>query len=133
MEYKRKYNNIYLEVMDDRIIFYIPKELKRKFIRNEKRYLMSIRDKYNLRIEIKNAEKLNEIINFDYEISKDYLTIMFNNLFKKREVELYINGKLIGKFKINKKGKIVLDLNSEIGKEILEAINNKSKIEFKLV
>jgi ATPase len=133
IEYRRKYNNIYLEVMDDRIIFYIPKELKRKFIRNEKRYLMSIRDKYNLRIEIKNAEKLNEIINFDYEISKDYLTIMFNNLFKKREVELYINGKLIGKFKINKKGKIVLDLNSEIGKEILEAINNKSKIEFKLV
>jgi predicted PilT family ATPase len=58
---------------------------------------------------------------------------MFNNLFKKRDVELYINGKLIGKFKINKKGKIVLDLNSEIGKEILEAINNKSKIEFKLV
>jgi len=133
IEYKRKYNNIYLEVMDDRIIFYIPKELKRKFIRNEKRYLMSIRDKYNLRIEIKNAEKLNEIINFDYEISKDYLTIMFNNLFRKREVELYINGKLIGKFKINKKGKIILDLNSEIGKEILEAINNKSKIEFKLV
>ncbi|MFP3132233.1 MAG: ATPase, T2SS/T4P/T4SS family [Candidatus Nanopusillus sp.] len=132
IEYKRKYNNIYLEVMDDRIIFYIPKELKRKFIRNEKRYLMSIRDKYNLRIEIKNAEKLNEVINFDYEISKDYLTIMFNNLFKKREVELYINGKLIGKFKINKKGKIVLDLNSEMGKEILEAINNKSKIEFKL-
>ncbi|MCC5447245.1 PINc/VapC family ATPase [Candidatus Nanobsidianus stetteri] len=133
IEYKRKYNNIYLEVLDDRIIFYIPKELKRKFIRNEKRYLMSIRDKYNLRIEIKNAEKLNEIINFDYEISKDYLTIMFNNLFRKREVELYINGELIGKFKINKKGKIVLDLNSEIGKEILEAINNKSKIEFKLV
>jgi len=133
IEYKRKYNNIYLEVMDDRIIFYIPKELKRKFIRNEKRYLMSIMDKYNLRIEIKNAEKLNEIINFDYEISKDYLTIMFNNLFRKREVELYINGKLIGKFKINKKGKIVLDLNSEIGQEILEAINNKSKIEFKLI
>jgi ATPase len=133
IEYKRKYNNIYLEVLDDRIIFYIPKELKRKFIRNEKRYLMSIRDKYNLRIEIKNAEKLNEIINFDYEISKDYLTIMFNNLFRKREVELYINGELIGKFKINKKGKIVLNLNSEIGKEILEAINNKSKIEFKLV
>jgi len=133
IEYKRKYNNIYLEVLDDRIIFYIPKELKRKFIRNEKRYLMSIRDKYNLRIEIKNVEKLNEIINFDYEISKDYLTIMFNNLFRKREVELYINGELIGKFKINKKGKIVLDLNSEIGKEILEAINNKSKIEFKLV
>ncbi|PVU71685.1 ATPase [Candidatus Nanobsidianus stetteri] len=133
IEYKRKYNNIYLEVLDDRIIFYIPKELKRKFIRNEKRNLMSIRDKYNLRIEIKNAEKLNEIINFDYEISKDYLTIMFNNLFRKREVELYINGELIGKFKINKKGKIVLDLNSEIGKEILEAINNKSKIEFKLV
>ncbi|NAZ25938.1 MAG: PIN domain-containing protein [Nanoarchaeota archaeon] len=133
IEYKRKYNNVYLEVLDDRIIFYIPKELRRKFIRNEKRYLMSIRDKYNLRIEIKNAEKLNESINFDYEISKDYLTIMFNNLFKKREVELYINGKLIGKFKINKKGKIILDLNSEIGKEILEAINNKSKIEFKLV
>jgi ATPase len=133
IEYKRKYNNVYLEVLDDRIIFYIPKDLKRKFIRNEKRYLMSIRDKYNLRIEIKNAEKLNESINFDYEISKDYLTIMFNNLFKKRDVELYINGKLIGKFKINKKGKIVLDLNSEIGKEILEAINNKSKIEFKLV
>lgn len=133
IEYKRKYNNIYLEVLDDRIIFYIPKELRRKFIRNEKRYLMSIRDKYNLRIEIKNAEKLNEIINFDYEISKDYLTIMFNNLFKKREVELYINGELIGKFKINKKGKIILDLNSEIGKEILEAINNKSKIEFKLI
>jgi predicted PilT family ATPase len=58
---------------------------------------------------------------------------MFNNLFKKREVELYINGKLIGKFKINKKGKIVLDLNSEMGQEILEAINNKSKIEFKLL
>jgi len=133
IEYKRKYNNIYLEVMDDRIILYIPKELRRKFIRNEKRYLMSIRDKYNLRIEIKNAEKLNESINFDYEISKDYLTIMFNNLFKKREVELYINGKLIGKFKINKKGKIVLDLNSEMGQEILEAINNKSKIEFKLL
>ena len=133
IEYKRRYNNIYIEVLDDRIIFYIPKELKRKFIRNEKRYLMSIRDKYNLRIEIKNAEKLNESINFDYEISKDYLTIMFNNLFKKREVELYINGKLIGKFKINKKGKIVLDLNSEMGQEILEAINNKSKIEFKLV
>jgi len=95
--------------------------------------LMSIRDKYNLRIEIKNAEKLDENINFDYEISKDYLTIMFSNLFKKKEVELYINGRLIGKFKINKKGKIVLDLNSEIGKEILEAINNKSKIEFKLV
>jgi ATPase len=133
IEYKRKYNNVYIEVLDDRIIFYIPKELKKRFIRNEKRYLMSIKDKYNLRIEIKNAEKLNEIINFDYEISKDYLTIMFNNLFRKREVELYINGKLIGKFKINKKGKIVLDLNSEIGKEILEAINNKSKIEFKLV
>ncbi|MDT7890689.1 MAG: ATPase, T2SS/T4P/T4SS family [Candidatus Nanopusillus sp.] len=133
IEYKRKYNNVYIEVLDDRIIFYIPKDLKKRFIRNEKRYLMSIKDKYNLRIEIKNAEKLNEIINFDYEISKDYLTIMFNNLFKKREVELYINGKLIGKFKINKKGKIVLDLNSEIGKEILEAINNKSKIEFKLV
>ena len=133
IEYKRRYNNIYIEVLDDRIIFYIPKELKRKFIRNEKRYLMSIRDKYNLRIEIKNSEKLNESINFDYEISKDYLTIMFNNLFKKREVELYINGKLIGKFKINKKGKIVLDLNSEMGQEILEAINNKSKIEFKLV
>jgi len=133
IEYKRKYNNVYLEVLDDRIIFYIPKDLKRKFIRNEKKYLMSIRDKYNLRIEIKNAEKLNESINFDYEISKDYLTIMFNNLFKKRDVELYINGRLIGKFKINKKGKIVLDLNSEIGKEILEAINNKSKIEFKLV
>jgi len=133
IEYKRKYNNVYLEVLDDRIIFFIPKELKRKFIRNEKRYLMSIRDKYNLRIEIKNAEKLNESINFDYEISKDYLTIIFNNLFKKRDVELYINGRLIGKFKINKKGKIVLDLNSEIGKEILEAINNKSKIEFKLV
>jgi ATPase len=133
IEYKRKYNNIYLEVMDDRIIFYIPKELKRRFIRNEKRYLMSIRDKYNLRIEIKNAEKLDESINFDYEISKDYLTIMFNNLFKKREVELYINGRLIGKFKINKKGKIILDLNSEIGREILEAINNKSKIEFKLI
>jgi len=133
MEYKRKYNNVYAEVLDDRIIFYIPKELKKKFIRNEKRYLMNIKDKYNLRIEIKNAEKLNEIINFDYEISKDYLTIMFNNLFRKREVELYINGKLIGKFKINKKGKIVLDLNSEIGQEILEAINNKSKIEFKLV
>jgi predicted PilT family ATPase len=94
---------------------------------------MSIRDKYNLRIEIKNAEKLDENINFDYEISKDYLTIMFNNLFKKREVELYINGRLIGKFKINKKGKIILDLNSEIGREILEAINNKSKIEFKLI
>jgi ATPase len=133
IEYKRKYNNVYIEVLDDRIIFYVPKELKKRFIRNEKRYLMSIKDKYNLRIEIKNAEKLNEIINFDYEISKDYLTIMFNNLFRKREVELYINGKLIGKFKINKKGKIVLDLNSEIGKEILEAINNKSKIEFKLV
>jgi len=133
IEYKRKYNNVYVEVLDDRIIFYIPKDLKRKFIRNEKRYLMGIRDKYNLRIEIKNAEKLNESINFDYEISKDYLTIMFNNLFKKRDVELYINGRLIGKFKINKKGKIVLDLNSEIGKEILEAINNKSKIEFKLV
>ena len=133
MEYKRKYNNVYAEVLDDRIIFYIPKELKKKFIRNEKRYLMNIKDKYNLRIEIKNAEKLNEIINFDYEISKDYLTIMFNNLFRKREVELYINGKLIGKFKINKKGKIVLDLNSEIGQEILEAINNKSKIEFKLI
>jgi len=133
IEYKRKYNNIYLEVMDDKIIFYIPKELRRKFIRNEKRYLMSIRDKYNLRIEIKNAEKLNESINFDYEISKDYLTIMFNNLFKKREVELYINGKLIGKFKINKKGKIILDINSEMGQEILEAINDKSKIEFKLV
>ena len=133
IEYKRKYNNIYLEVMDDRIILYIPKELRRKFIRNEKRYLMSIRDKYNLRIEIKNAEKLNESINFDYEISKDYLTIMFNNLFKKREVELYINGKLIGKFKINKKGKIILDINSEMGQEILEAINDKSKIEFKLV
>jgi ATPase len=133
IEYKRKYNNVYLEVMDDRIIFYIPKELKRRFIRNEKRYLMSIRDKYNLRIEIKNAEKLDENINFDYEISKDYLTIMFNNLFKKREVELYINGRLIGKFKINKKGKIILDLNSEIGREILEAINNKSKIEFKLI
>ncbi len=133
MEYKRKYSNVYVEVLDDRIIFYIPKELKKRFIRNEKRYLMSIKDKYNLRIEIKNAEELNEIINFDYEISKDYLTIMFNNLFRKREVELYINGKLIGKFKINKKGKIVLDLNSEIGQEILEAINNKSKIEFKLV
>jgi len=133
IEYKRKYNNVYVEVLDDRIIFYIPKDLKRKFIRNEKRYLMGIRDKYNLRIEIKNAEKLDESINFDYEISKDYLTIMFNNLFKKRDVELYINGRLIGKFKINKKGKIVLDLNSEIGKEILEAINNKSKIEFKLV
>jgi len=133
MEYKRKYNNVYVWVLDDRIIFYIPKELKKRFIRNEKRYIMSIKDKYNLRIEIKNVEKLNEIINFDYEISKDYLTIMFNNLFRKREVELYINGKLIGKFKINKKGKIVLDLNSEIGQEILEAINNKSKIEFKLV
>ena len=133
MEYKRKYNNVYVGVLDDRIIFYIPKELKKRFIRNEKRYIMSIKDKYNLRIEIKNVEKLNEIINFDYEISKDYLTIMFNNLFRKREVELYINGKLIGKFKINKKGKIVLDLNSEIGQEILEAINNKSKIEFKLV
>jgi ATPase len=133
MEYKRKYNNVYVEVLDDRIIFYIPKELKKRFIRNEKKYLMSIKDKYNLRIEIKNAEKLNEIINFDYEISKDYLTIIFNNLFRKREVELYINGKLIGKFKINKKGKIVLDPNSEIGQEILEAINNKSKIEFKLV
>jgi ATPase len=133
IEYKRKYKNVYVEVLDDRIIFYIPKDLKKRFIRNEKRYLMSIKDKYNLRIEIKNAEKLNEIINFDYEISKDYLTIMFNNLFRKREVELYINGKLIGKFKINKKGKIVLDLNSEIGQEILEAINSKSKIEFKLV
>ncbi|MFZ8855916.1 MAG: PINc/VapC family ATPase [Candidatus Nanopusillus sp.] len=133
MEYKRKYNNVYVGVLDDRIIFYIPKELKKRFIRNEKRYIMSIKDKYNLRIEIKNVEKLNEIINFDYEISKDYLTIMFNNLFRKREVELYINGKLIGKFRINKKGKIVLDLNSEIGQEILEAINNKSKIEFKLV
>jgi len=133
IEYGRKYNNVYAEVLDDGITFYIPKELKKRFIRNEKRYLMGIKDKYNLRIEIKNVEKLNEIINFDYEISKDYLTIMFNNLFRKREVELYINGKLIGKFKINKKGKIVLDLNSEIGQEILEAINNKSKIEFKLV
>jgi len=38
-----------------------------------------------------------------------------------------------GKFRINKKGKIILDLNSEIGQEILEAINNKSKIEFKLI
>jgi len=133
MEYKRKYSNVYLEVMDDRIIFYIPREFKRRFIRNEKRYLMSIRDKYNLRIEIKNAEKIDENVNFDYEISKDYLTIMFSNLFKKKEVELYINGKLIGKFRINKKGKIILDLNSEIGQEILEAINNKSKIEFKLI
>ncbi|MFZ8801193.1 MAG: PINc/VapC family ATPase [Candidatus Nanopusillus sp.] len=133
IEYGRKYNNVYAEVLDDGITFYIPKELKKRFIRNEKRYLMGIKDKYNLRIETKNVEKLNEIINFDYEISKDYLTIMFNNLFRKREVELYINGKLIGKFKINKKGKIVLDLNSEIGQEILEAINNKSKIEFKLV
>jgi predicted PilT family ATPase len=133
MEYKRKYSNVYLEVMNDRIIFYIPREFKRRFIRNEKRYLMSIRDKYNLRIEIKNAEKIDENVNFDYEISKDYLTIMFSNLFKKKEVELYINGKLVGKFRINKKGKIILDLNSEIGQEILEAINNKSKIEFKLI
>ena len=133
MEYKRKYSNVYLEIMDDRIIFYIPIEFKRRFIRNEKRYLMSIRDKYNLRIEIKNAEKIDENVNFDYEISKDYLTIMFSNLFKKKEVELYINGKLAGKFRINKKGKIILDLNSEIGQEMLEAINNKSKIEFKLI
>ncbi|MGC9132872.1 MAG: PINc/VapC family ATPase [Nanopusillaceae archaeon] len=133
-EFKRKYSNVFIYVYDDKIIFYIPRNLRKKFIKNEKRYLLSIKNKYNLRIEIRSLESLeNESIPYDYEIEKNQIVLISNSLFKKKDVEIYVDNKSIGRFKVNKKGKIVIDRNSEIGKFLEEAINNKRKIEIRLI
>ncbi|BFI73348.1 ATPase [Nanoarchaeota archaeon] len=132
-EFKRKYSEILVDVSEDKITFYIPRNMKRKFLRNEKGYLMSIKNRYNIRIDIKSLESLeNTTIPYDYEIEGDYIIIKSNSLFKKKDIEIYIDGKLIGKFKVNKKGKIIIDRNSDLGKNIEEAINNGKRIEIRL-
>ncbi|BBL45185.1 ATPase [Nanobdella aerobiophila] len=132
-EYKRKYQNIMIDVGDDKIIFYIQKKLKGRFIRMEKPVLMSIKNKYKLRIEIKPIEMVQDNINIDYEIDDNYIIIRLGNYFKKKDVGIYIEGNLLGRFKVNKRGKIVINKKDEIGKYLENAINSNKKIEIKLI
>ncbi|MGB9674693.1 MAG: ATPase, T2SS/T4P/T4SS family, partial [Nanopusillaceae archaeon] len=132
-DFRRRYNDIIVDVELDKITFYVPRNMKKKFVRYERSYLLSLRDKYGIRIDIKPLESVTEgSIPYEYEIMDKNIVIKLNSLFKKRTVNIFVGGKLIGKFKTNKKGNVVFDRDSDIGKIIEDAINTNKKIEIKL-
>lgn len=125
LERFREYD-ILIDVESDRIIFYVPKNTKRVFLRREKSFLLKLKNDYKINIYIRSLDDIeHRELPYNYEIRKNEIFISLGKIFKNRRVKIYAEDKFLGEFNTNKKGNIVIDINSEIGSLLKDYLSNK--------
>lgn len=129
--FRERYGKILVDVNEDRIVFYVKRNIRRKFIRNEREFLRSMQNKYKIKIFVKSIEGLENIPYTIYYEGK-YVVFDLGKIFKNKEVVFYVNGKKIGEFRTDKKGKIYIDKENETGRKIEDYINERKEIEIKI-
>ena len=130
--YRNKYGNIFVDVSEDKIIFYIDKNQKKRFIRGERDFLLDIQRNYNLKVFIRNIKELERIPYEIYE-DKNNIIIELGKIFKNLKVAIYADGEKIGEFITNKKGNILIDKETSLGKKIKQLLDENKKLEIKII
>ncbi|MEM1895745.1 MAG: ATPase, T2SS/T4P/T4SS family, partial [Nanopusillaceae archaeon] len=123
-KFSDKYEGIDVDIIGNTIRFYLPKNLKKKFVKREKSFLKSIVYYYKLKVEILSKDDSNIKINpKNIEIVGDYIIIDFGKEYKNKKISILFEDKVICKLNLDKKGKVSININTEIGKKLKEILN----------
>ncbi|MEM4819675.1 MAG: ATPase, T2SS/T4P/T4SS family [Nanopusillaceae archaeon] len=128
-KFSDKYEGIDVDIIGNTIRFYLPKNLKKKFVKREKSFLKSIVYYYKLKVEILSKDDSNIKINpKNIEIIGDYIIIDFGKEYKNKKISILFEDKVICKLNLDKKGKVSININTEIGKKLKEILNKNGEI-----
>ncbi|MEM5806622.1 MAG: ATPase, T2SS/T4P/T4SS family [Candidatus Aenigmatarchaeota archaeon] len=128
-KFSDKYEGIDVDIIGNTIRFYLPKNLKKKFVKREKSFLKSIVYYYKLKVEILSKDDSNIKINpKNIEIVGDYIIIDFGKEYKNKKISILFEDKVICKLNLDKKGKVSININTEIGKKLKEILNKNGEI-----
>ncbi|MEM5873163.1 MAG: ATPase, T2SS/T4P/T4SS family [Candidatus Aenigmatarchaeota archaeon] len=123
-KFSDRYEGIDVDIIGNTIRFYLPKNLKKKFVKREKSFLKSIVYYYKLKVEILSKDDSNIKINpKNIEIVGDYIIIDFGKEYKNKKISILFEDKVICKLNLDKKGKVSININTEIGKKLKEILN----------
>lgn len=123
-KFSDRYEGIDVDIIGNTIRFYLPKNLKKKFVKREKSFLKSIVYYYKLKVEILSKDDSNIKINpKNIEIIGDYIIIDFGKEYKNKKISILFEDKVICKLNLDKKGKVSININTEIGKKLKEILN----------
>ncbi|MEM1634392.1 MAG: hypothetical protein QW714_01575, partial [Nanopusillaceae archaeon] len=128
-KFSDRYEGIDVDIIGNTIRFYLPKNLKKKFVKREKSFLKSIVYYYKLKVEILSKDDSNIKINpKNIEIIGDYIIIDFGKEYKNKKISILFEDKVICKLNLDKKGKVSININTEIGKKLKEILNKNGEI-----
>ncbi|MEM1804513.1 MAG: ATPase, T2SS/T4P/T4SS family [Nanopusillaceae archaeon] len=128
-KFSDRYEGIDIDIFGNTIRFYLPKDLKKKFVKREKSFLRSIAYYYKLKVEILSKNNLDIKINpKNIEIVGDYIIIDFGKEYKNKKISILFEDKVICKLNLDKKGKVSININTEIGKKLKEILDKNEEI-----
>jgi len=113
-------------INQNRVVVYVPEHKIARIIGSAGRNIEKIEDKLGMSIEIKELKKEKTPIKFDIEEDKKYLRFYAD---PGQNIEICIEGKLVLAAITSRKGEIRIHKKSMQGRELLEAISKKKRIE----
>ncbi|MBS3107653.1 Flp pilus assembly complex ATPase component TadA [Candidatus Woesearchaeota archaeon] len=132
-EFMKYAPNVRAEMVNDsRVIVYVPESSKGKIIGKEGQHITAIEKKLGISIDLKSLqEEYSDREDLDFDISESGKNIILNTNFKRKIVDVLVDGKYIFTANSSKKGVLKVSKKSTIGHIILDALDNNKKIEFK--
>ena len=115
-------------ISENRISVGVPEEDIARIIGKDGSVINSIEKKLGIGIDVKELKKKKGTLNFETAEDKKVLRLFME---PGREVEVWINGKLLMTGYSSRKGEVKIHKQSQIGREILQAIKQGKKIELR--
>ncbi|RDD52594.1 PIN domain-containing protein [Nanoarchaeota archaeon NZ13-N] len=131
-KFSSKYEEVTIEVRGNTIVFILPKNLKKRFLKNEKSFLRKLKYSYGFNIEVVSKKDLSFFQLKRYEIRDGYIILDFGKELAREKVLIVSDDNVIAKLNLDKRGLVKIDINSPIGNKIREILSSKGKIYAKI-
>ena len=119
-------------ISPNRAIIYIPEHEIGQIIGSGGKRIEKIENKIGISLEVKPIKKEKQFINFEIIQTKKYIIFITNKNLNKKSIGIYIDNEFFCYAIASNKGEIKFNKKSELGKQLLEAIKTKRKIELKI-
>ncbi|MEM1684900.1 MAG: ATPase, T2SS/T4P/T4SS family [Nanopusillaceae archaeon] len=131
--FSERYEELDVDIVGNSIRFYLPKEIKKKFIKREKSFLRQISYAYKFRVEVLSKDILkHNIYPKNIKLIGDYILIDFGKEYAGKKISLISENELICKINLDKKGKVNISLDTDIGRKLKEIIEKNKEIHGKI-
>jgi ATPase len=118
---------------DNRATVYVPESEIARIIGKQGKNIMEMEKNLGISIDVKSLEAVKqESIPFDIFQTKKAVIMKTSPKFSKHNAAIYLEDELLFSAIVNKSGELLINKNSELGRELSNAITTKKKLEIRI-